>query len=532
MVFTLVRDVTFFFLTTNRMIHILMKIFYISIALTTISIVYLSYVQKIEINASLTSQKLNSNIKEKKRFKIEQNRSIEANDCNNEWLILNSNVYFRPNLAFYYSDLNKIKLYLEHRSSYDLNITLIVDLIFKRHNPQQFLLDKIKYEKIAQHGEYKFAAIETQINLFSSIDAIQQIQVEVKSQSCNSSIRLELKIKRFNQIESLKDHSIVCSKVYYVNKELGNQFKWWIEMNRIHGYKKVVIYNNSIENSNEFNKLFSDNMKFVQLIQFKCIPNFLDVNNTQKPFINDFREIGSKYKKQIVTYHVHFEEFVFTECYLENKDKYKYITINDQDETVVPRYLNDFRKIQTDLIENNIKFTDKSKQKCFYGEKNLNNIEEYLKKLKTKLIATSKNQNISFHFSTGIYIKDKTMNVFFNQLGYIFNETSFSNQSNQSMYVYSINVKENDEKNNRKGGQLMNFNVTIKSQKEFLYAKYLYKLYFNVIKPFNQRNQNELKKIYEPFNRLFYLLGPSTTWFSGKVAEIKFIYLSEYFYYI
>ena len=70
-----------------------MKIFYISIALTTISIVYLSYVQKIEINASLTSQKLNSNIKEKKRFKIEQNRSIEANDCNNEWLILNSNVY-------------------------------------------------------------------------------------------------------------------------------------------------------------------------------------------------------------------------------------------------------------------------------------------------------------------------------------------------------------------------------------------------------------------------------------------------------
>jgi hypothetical protein len=182
----------------------------------------------------------------------------------------------------------------------------------------------------------------------------------------------------------------------------------------------------------------------------------------------------------------------------------------------VPRYLNDFRKIQTDLISQNIKFTDESEQKCFYGDKNLNSIEEYLKRLKTKLIPMERDQNITYHFSTGIYMKDKTMNVFFNQLGHIFNESSFSNLSYQSMYVYSINVKENDEKNNRNGDQLMNFNVTIKSQSEFFYAKYLFDLYFKIIKPFNERNQNELKKIDEPFNRLFYLLGPSTTWFAGN----------------
>jgi hypothetical protein len=78
-------------------------------------------------------------------------------------------------------------------------------------------------------------------------------------------------------------------------------------------------------------------------------------------------------------------------------------------------------------------------------------------------------------------MKFKTMNVFFNQLGRIFNETSFSNQSNQSSYVYSINVKENDEKNNRNGGQLMNFNVTIQNKNEFIYAKYLHDLYFEII---------------------------------------------------
>ncbi len=479
------------------------------------------YVQYIRTNISFNAFNFTSKLAKPNKFEINENKSNESCDCYKEWLILNSDVYFRPSLAFYYIDLNQIKLYFEHRSTYDLNVTIRVDLILKDLKSQHFMLgSQIEYKKISHHGEYKFAVIETQLNLHSFIDKIQQIQVVVQSQTCNGSIRLDLKVKRFNQIDSLKDHSIVCSKVYYVNKELADQFKWWIEMNRIHGYKKIVIYNNSIENSNEFNKLFTENTNFVQLIQFKCIPNFIDVNNTHKPFINSFREIGSIYKKQIVIYHVHFEDFVFTECYLENKDKYKYIAINDQDETIVPRYLNDFRKIQTDFIHKNIQFTGESEKKCFYGNDSLNSIEEYLKRLKAKLKPTERNQNITYHFSTGIYMKFKTMNVFFNQLGRIFNETSFSNQSNQSSYVYSINVKENDEKNNRNGGQLMNFNVTIQNKNEFIYAKYLHDLYFEIIEPFNERNKKELKKIYEPFNRLFYLLGPSTTWFAGELTEM------------
>ena len=62
----------------------------------------------------------------------------------------------------------------------------------------------------------------------------------------------------------------------------------------------------------------------------------------------------------------------------------------------------------------------------------------------------------------------------------------------------------------------MDFNVTIKNENELMYARYLHDLYFKIVKPFNQRNQLELKKIYEPFNRFFYLLGLSTTWFAGQ----------------
>lgn len=484
--------------------------------------IFFTYLQKTESHFSFNTNKPAQRLMTPLLTPDKAAQTIQTSNqlnCHSEWLILNSNVYFRSNLAFYFNDLNKIKLYLEHRSSFSLNVTLKVEVTFKNAaNSQQYLINQIKYDKIAGHQQYVFATIEANLTITTSIqqaDLIRQIHVEIQSQSCNSSVGLDLKIKRYHQIDSLKKYAVTCSKVYYVKNDLVNQFKWWIEMNRMHGYDKVVIYNNSIANSAEFERLFAENKNFVQLIQFKCLPNFIETNNAHRPFINYFKEIETLFKKQIIQYHVHFEEFVFTECYLENKDKYKYVTVNDQDETVVPRYLNDFRRIQTDFVENNAQFVNKSERTCFYGDKNVNSIEEYLKRTKKGFLQTKPDQNITFHFSTGIYMKDKTMNVFFNQLGKVLN-INFSNQTNlTSPLALWVNVNESDEKNNRNGGQRMDFNVTIKNENELMYARYLHDLYFKIVKPFNQRNQLELKKIYEPFNRFFYLLGLSTTWFAG-----------------
>jgi hypothetical protein len=55
---------------------------------------------------------------------------------------------------------------------------------------------------------------------------------------------INLIIKKFQADTKLKENSIVCSKIYYVTSEYSNQFKWWIEMNQIHKYNKIVIYNN------------------------------------------------------------------------------------------------------------------------------------------------------------------------------------------------------------------------------------------------------------------------------------------------
>jgi hypothetical protein len=452
----------------------------------------------------------NNNVKKKSIDNMQANLDV---DCSHEWVILNNDAYFRPNLAFYYTDLDLIRIHFNKRTNSKLDIHLLVKL----NNILNYNLTNIVYKNITKHSTYSFGSIEAYLNITNSLSLVElkslQVYVYNKNNIESTKNPINLIIKKFQADTKLKENSIVCSKIYYVTSEYSNQFKWWIEMNQIHKYNKIVIYNNSIENCDEFNKLFEDYKHFVQIIQFKCIPNFIDKNNTNKPFIKDFNEIKNAYKLNEISYHVFYETFVFTECYLTNKDKYKYVTVNDQDETVIPRYINNFREINNDLIDKNYQFLKDNQIKCTNPINS--SINFYLNQLNNNLIS-----NITYHFHTGIYMKEKTMNVLFDSLGKLLSAPSLSLETNISL---SFNIKEEDEKNNRNGGQLLNFNMTIKNRNEYLYAQYLYKLYTQIMKPFYEQNQIELKKIYEPFSRLFYLLGPSTTWFCGKTIHNTFL---------
>ena len=68
------------------------------------------------------------------------------------------------------------------------------------------------------------------------------------------------------------------------------------------------------------------------------MPNFLDLNNTGRVYLRGLREIGGKY--DVMLLHGHFEHLAYNECYLDNIDKYEYIAVHDQDEIIVPRFLN------------------------------------------------------------------------------------------------------------------------------------------------------------------------------------------------
>ena len=58
---------------------------------------------------------------------------------------------------------------------------------------------------------------------------------------------------------------------------------------------------------------------------------------------------------------------------------------------------------------------------------------------------------------------------------------------------------------------VLEYKVSIKNKMDFIYAKYLFKLYNNTIKPFYEQNSRIMEKINEPFNRLFYSIQEKVT---------------------
>jgi len=66
--------------------------------------------------------------------KSEQHKQIN-NECLSEWALLNQDIYFRRNLAFYYTDLQVIRLYFERKNPSNHSLSLLY-LTLYRSNKQ------------------------------------------------------------------------------------------------------------------------------------------------------------------------------------------------------------------------------------------------------------------------------------------------------------------------------------------------------------------------------------------------------------
>ena len=95
---------------------------------------------------------------------IKTTKISNINPCYNEWSLLNEDVYFRRNLAFYYKDINKIRLFYFRRKSHkNLTIEILIRIRLKDSlftNSRS--LKSIKYSTIHQYSSYSFESLETE----------------------------------------------------------------------------------------------------------------------------------------------------------------------------------------------------------------------------------------------------------------------------------------------------------------------------------------------------------------------------------
>jgi hypothetical protein len=450
--------------------------------------------------------------------KSEQHKQIN-NECLSEWALLNQDIYFRRNLAFYYTDLQVIRLYFERKNPSNHSLSLLYLTLYrsnKQYNGYLHATDSKIINNRDNFGKiniYSFEYIEFKFNSTT----IEPLKVIVNNQNDDESTSfIDLIIKKFknNNDSTNKKHSMLCTKAYHFNTDYFTTFKWWIEMNKMHGYSKLVIYNNSIETNNEMSEYFNENKDFVEIIQFKCIPNFVSDNRNQL-FISDFYDLESRYKNRKNNVHMHFEIFTYNECYLQNMNNYKFITINDQDETIIPKYLKNYTKQEHDLIRNSDQFMQTAESFCYFNKminkpKNQTNIQIYLNSLSEYM--EYQDLNISYHFRMGLYMKPKTMDMIFNEIKKI----NFTTNNNSKTVV---RVYDENEKNLENGGmKFLNFSISIETQQDYEYAKYLYDLYTKVYKPFLKKNK-KTNQIPDSYDRLFLVLGPSTRSICGKTIH-------------
>ena len=316
---------------------------------------------------------------------------------------------------------------------------------------------------------------------------------------------ITLKVKNLRETDELKKEAMICSKIYELNGEDYKILKWWFQLNKDIGFEKIVIYNNTIQDSKNFDNIFTMNQNFVKVLQIQCFPNFFNSNKflrkiSDLKFQNE-RDWGLRWL---------FEVLIFNECYLENIDKYKYISIIDQDELIIPRMLDNFHPLEKNLILINEKNNNSNnilvKHECNAAIVNTNNFFQYKNELK-KVFNFDNSKNI--HFKMGYYLKDKIMRKIFKQF------KEFYQKSKEFNTEYCLYVVDLDPASPFHYPH--NYTFKISNQQEHEYAIYLYKTYYSIMIPFYEKTN--LEHLPETYNRVFYLATPSINQYQGKTIH-------------
>ncbi|CAF0749033.1 unnamed protein product [Brachionus calyciflorus] len=427
------------------------------------------------------------------------NLVVMENNCDSIWIKFNQYVYFRKNLAFYFYDLKRFEIYYERHFDHKYNFTFLVEF-----NDEIIELTNITRTEMHAHHVYIFDLLSAN---FTSEKINPNTKMSIYIKSLNQTIKIEnLIIKKFNESNENKEKSLLCSKVYYFDDKYAKIFEWWIEINRRNGFDKLVFFNNSLPK--EFDFLKEKYSNFVDIIQYECIPNFIDPNNKSIPFLKSFKDLKTFYNIDPLYYHMHFEYLTQNECFLTYIDKYIQIAILDQDETVLQRKLSkslhlNYEHIGEDEFKNDQECSSQSLNIYDY----LLQLKERVKKVKN-LDYLKNTTDISYHFLMGLYIKFPLIEQLFAKLDNFTKTNKVYN--NFSFYL------EDENDFNFRGHKGVKFKVLIDSEKAFNYAINLQNIFNNSIKPFLVENKNLISEIPETFNRVFFVDGDTTSWMCGK----------------
>lgn len=429
------------------------------------------------------------------KFNINKNsvKLMKNDNCDSEWIQINNFYNIRKNLIFFYIDKNQLEMYVERHQNHNLtlNLSIITDSV-------KIQLYNLNITKLHQHSEFVFDCITAKANIKLPI-----FKLNLLVQLLNQSIFIEnVQLRNYNE-SNLINKSVLCSKVFYFKPEYRKNFEWWIELAKLNGYEKLFFFNNSLPVEYDFIKNKYSN--FVESIDFNCIPNYISPTNSNSSYLSSFNQLKDIYNIDPLYYHMHFEFVTQNECYLNNINKYKFVSILDQDEAILKRQIAEIQVINKTSFSN-IKMDEKKCQNQKWPD--------YFTGLKSRIAKSndlgyldSKVGGESYHFLMALYLNYRVVEKIFISLDKVLN-SSFLNET-------QILIDDREDYNffGKKG---INFTILIRNKEEYDYALSLSNFFKSEIEPFLFHNRAMLKSLPENFSRFFFVYGDTTSWMCGK----------------
>jgi hypothetical protein len=270
-----------------------------------------------------------------------------------EWIDLDNETYLRTNTSKYFHDEKKFVVIFTSKANtiynnkvFELNFNIkYKNKIFNKHQ------DKYELVSFFNIRHYQDFILFVKLNLSEVINEriidLAQLRIETvillkiprKNVSMISpSIKTNIGYFRDRNIGRPKE-AVVCTEPLFLEDKDASSLSWWIEMTKLAGYKKIVIFNNSVVNTYTFENLFETHKHYVEIKQFRCLPNFIHPEKGQ--YLTNYKEfISGEWKFE----NVHFlglDGIANNECLYENSYESNLVMIQDNDESfLVPRLEN------------------------------------------------------------------------------------------------------------------------------------------------------------------------------------------------
>jgi hypothetical protein len=220
---------------------------------------------------------------------------------------------------------------------------------------------------------------------------------------------------------------------------------------------------------------------------------------------------------------------------MSNVDKYKYVTVVDNDETLLPPRLNPIHghdQLLNELYTNSFDTPLKAKlfgqnldcQRFNHINPNITNnslIESYIEYLTN---AKSLVKQMSYNFDQVFFLKGEMIQIFFKQFFNLFlsntnSKRGYKNDTRNGSYPIKININ-NLKKKNKKGLEDFDYTFLIRNENDFNYTINLFNLNRWLIQPFLRQHHVIINKTCDRYDRVFALssFSNSNPW-SGKTIH-------------